>query len=245
MSQGTIISLGSVNADFQVRVERRPDLSETLLAHDFIQLSGGKAANVAYLARRLGVPATLIAHVGADTLREQALQPLQEIGIDLQHVRAVEGKPTGVSMIAVPPDGKKGIILAGNANNDWLQEDIATVHAAIEGAPSGSVLVVDYEIAPFIVEHAIAAAYERGIPIILDPSPTDRVEQKLFSQITYIVPDAEEAKKLTDIAIDSLDRAVQAARHLVEQGVENACVKLEDGGCVLVNREQALHVPPF
>ena len=147
-------------------------------------------------------------------------------------------------MIAVPPDGKKGIILAGNANNDWSQEDIAAVALAIASAPSGSVLVVDYEIAPFIVEHAIAAARERGLPAILDPSPTDRVDRKLFSQITYIVPDAGEAKKLADIAINSVDCAVKAARRFVEQGVKNACVKLEDGGCVLVNQELALHVPP-
>lgn len=244
MSQGSVISLGSVNADFQVRVDRRPDLSETLLASDFLQLSGGKAANVAYLARKLGLPATLIARVGADTFAEQALKPLREIGVDLQHVHAVGDKPTGVSMISVPPDGKKGIILAGNANNAWVQEDIATVQDAIANAPSGSVLVIDYEIAPFIVEPAIAAACDRDFPVILDPSPADRVEQNLFSQVTYLVPDAGEAEKLTDIEIDSVDRAIQAAHHLLEQGVKNACVKLKDGGCVLVNRDQTLHIPP-
>ncbi|MEC4813287.1 MAG: PfkB family carbohydrate kinase [Scytonema sp. PMC 1069.18] len=143
MSHGTVISLGSVNADFQVRVDRRPNLNETLVAHDFVQLSGGKAANVAYLTRCLGVSATLIARVGSDTLKEQALQPLRDIGIDLQYVLAVEGKSTGVSMITVPPDGKKGIILAENANNNWSQEDVSVVRTAIESAPSGSVLVVD------------------------------------------------------------------------------------------------------
>ncbi|WP_414582568.1 ribokinase [Scytonema sp. PCC 10023] len=243
MHQGIVISLGSVNADFQVRVDRRPDLSETLLAHDFLQLSGGKAANVAYLARKLNVSAMLIAHVGDDALAEQALQPLRDIGVDLRHVHTVVGKPTGVSMITVPPDGKKGIILAGNANNDWSKDDIAEVGAAIADAPLGSVLVVDYEIAPFIVEHAIAAAHERDIPVILDPSPADRVDPKLFPQVTYIVPDAGEAKKLTGIAIDSVDHAMQAAHHFMEQGVKNACVKLEDGGCVLVNRDMRFHVP--
>lgn len=244
MSQGSVISLGSVNADFQVRVDRRPDLSETLLATDFLQLGGGKAANVAYLARKLGFPAMLIAHVGADTLAEQALKPLREIGVDLEYVQAIEGKPTGVSMITVPPDGQKGIILAANANDAWGQDDIVTVRAAIAGAPSGSVLVVDYEIAPFIVEAAIGAARERGFPVILDPSPADRVDQTLFSQVTYIVPDAGEAKKLTQIEIDTVDHAIQAAHYFLEQGVEHACVKLKDGGCILVNCEQTLHIPP-
>jgi ribokinase len=243
MQQGIVISLGSVNADFQVRVDRRPDLSETLMAQDFLKLSGGKAANVAYLARKLDVAAWLIAHVGDDALAEQALQPLQDMGIDLRYVHAVAGKATGVSMITVPPDGKKGIVLAGNANNDWAEDDIATVGKAIADAPSGSVLVVDYEVSPFIVQHAIATANERGLPVILDPSPADRVDPKLFSQIDYIVPDAGEAEKLTGMAIDSVDQAVESAQHLLDQGIKNACVKLKEGGCVLVNREVKFHVP--
>ncbi len=243
MREGIVLSLGSVNADFQVRVDRRPDLSETLLAQDFMQLSGGKAANVAYLAQRLGVSATLIAHVGADNLKAQALQPLEEMGVDLQHVRAVEGKSTGVSMITVPPDGDKGIVLAGNANLDWSEEDVSMVEEAIAQAPPGSVLVVDYEIAPFIVKQAIATAHQQGIPVILDPSPADRVDPALFDQVTYIVPDAGEAEKLTEMTIDSVEKAIAAARRLMEQGVENACVKLKDGGCVIVNSEQTLHVP--
>lgn len=237
------MSLGSVNADFQMRVDRRPDLSETLLAHDFLQASGGKAANVVYLARKLGVAALLIAHVGDDALAEQALQPLRDIGVDLRQVHAVAGKTTGVSMISVPPDGKKGIILAANANNDWSEEDIVGVSAAIADAPIGSVLVVDYEVSPFIVQHAIATASQRGIPVILDPSPADRIDPKVLPQVSYIVPDAGEAKKLTGMAIDSVDQAVEAAHHLLNQGVKNACVKLKDGGCVLVNREMQFHVP--
>lgn len=244
MSQGWVISLGSVNADFQVRVDRRPDLSETLLAKDFLQLSGGKAANVAYLARKLGHPARLIAHVGTDHLAEQALKPLQEMGVDLQYVHQVEGEPTGVSMITVPPDGQKGIILAANANLAWKQEDGQIVREAIASAPTGSVLVVDYEVAPFIVEEAIATACEHNIPIILDPSPADRVDQSLWSKVTYLVPDAGEAGKLANLEIDSVDQAMQAARYFLQQGVKYPCVKLKDGGCVLVTHEQAIQVPP-
>ncbi|WP_322700107.1 hypothetical protein [Nostoc sp. DedQUE08] len=75
--------------------------------------------------------------------------------------------------------------MAGNANNIWTKEDIAIVRDAIANALSGSVLVVDYEIAPFIVEVTMNAACERDFPVILDPSPADRVKQNLFSQVTY------------------------------------------------------------
>ena len=147
-------------------------------------------------------------------------------------------------MISVPPDGKKGITLAANANLEWSAADGAIACSAIASAPAGSVLVVDYEIAPFIVQSAIESARQRNLPVILDPSPTDRVEPTMFSQVTYIVPDAGEAKKLTGIAINSTDHAIEAARHLVDRGVENACVKLADGGCVLVNCDHVIHVPP-
>lgn len=244
MQQGIIISLGSVNADFQVRVDRRPDLRETLIAHDFAKFSGGKAANVAYLACKLGAASSLIAHVGSDELAEQALQPLREMNVDLRHVHCVPGS-TGVSMITVPPDGQKGIILAANANEEWAEDDLSEVEAAIAEAPPGSVLVVDCEIAPLIVKGAIAKAHQSRIPVILDPSPADRVDPAIFPQVTYIAPDAGEAQKLTGMETDSAEQAIEAARHLMEQGVENACVKLKDGGCVVVNQSTTLHIPPI
>jgi len=244
MRHGWVIALGSVNADFQVRVDRRPDLSETLLASDFLQLSGGKAANVAYLACKLGHSARLIAHVGDDHLAHQALKPLQDIDVDLQYVRKIQHETTGVSMITVPPNGQKGIILAANANLAWTEDDVEIVQEAIASAPIGSVLVVDYEVTPFIVEAAIQFASEQNIPIILDPSPADRVNQDLFAKVTYLVPDAGEAEKLAGYEVDSVKQAVQAAQYFEKKGVKNACVKLKDGGCVLVNHEQTLHIPP-
>lgn len=243
MGQGTIISLGSVNADFQVRVPHRPEISETLLAHDFVRLSGGKAANVAYLAKRLGVRAMLIAHVGDDALREQALRPLEEVGVDLTHVRTVSGSPTGVSMITVPPNGKKGIVLAGNANLEWAEADLADVRLAIESAPPGSVLVVDYEVPPSVVEQAVETARERGFPVVLDPSPADRVVQELLKKVDYLVPNAGEAEGLTGVPVESVDNAIAVGRLLLERGVGHAGMKLKDGGCVLMGRETIIHVP--
>lgn len=245
MKHGIIISLGSVNADFQVRVDQKPGSTTTMLAHDFIRLSGGKAANVAYLARRLGVSALLLARVGNDDLGEQALQSLEEIGVDLSWVRKVEDVSTGFSMIAVPADGKKNIILAPNANDVWKEEDKKEVLQAIEQAPAESVLVVDYEVPAFIVEQAIITAYEKNIAVILDPSPTDRVDQQLFSKINYLSPDASETEGLTGIRPVSFDSALQAAKKLIATSLETAIVRLEEGGCVVAQANTILHVPPI
>ncbi|HEX4261405.1 MAG TPA: PfkB family carbohydrate kinase [Acetobacteraceae bacterium] len=134
MAEPVILSLGSVNADFQVRTRDAPDLGRTVMATDFVRLSGGKAANRAFLARRLGHPAWLLARVGADDLREQVLGPLRDAGVDLSGVSMADRIATAVSMIAVMPDGKKTIVLAANANDAWDDTPAAAVAARIDPA---------------------------------------------------------------------------------------------------------------
>src|SRR5437763_1516636 len=119
MNRGVVLSLGSVNVDFQVRTDRWPGPGETLLGREFVMVGGGKAANVAVLARRLGWDARLIARVGDDLLADHALRPLQEGGVDLQAVQRVRGQATGVALIDVRPDGEKASVLAANANDAW------------------------------------------------------------------------------------------------------------------------------
>lgn len=233
-----ILSLGSINADFQVRTKRRPEISETLMASDFLRLGGGKAANVAYLARRLGVKACLFAHVGDDDLAAQALAPLKEAGIDLEGVKKIPGESTGVAMITVPPDGKKGIVMAANANETWSEQDANEVAAAVESAPTGSVLVTNCEIPLFVVQKAMEAAKRKELKVILDPSPADRVTNELLALTDLVLPNAGEAKSMTGIECKDKASAIRAGRTLVERGAGAACVKLHDGGCVLVSASE-------
>jgi ribokinase len=243
--QGIILSLGSLNADFQVRLEQKAGTTTTQLARDFRRFSGGKAANVAYIARKLGAEASVLARVGNDDLSQQALGTLSEMGIDLSQVEKVPGVPTGFSLIMVPSDGKKNIVLANNANDAWQEEDGQKVSQTIADAPEGSVLVADYEVPPFIVEAAIRAAHARGFPIVLDPSPADRVDKALLSLIDFLVPDASETESLTGIPATSAEEGKKAAQKLLGEGVRHAVVKLEDGGCVVAHSDTILHVPAF
>src|SRR4051794_13913198 len=98
-----VLSLGSINADFQVRVDQPVGELETTAGHDLCRFSGGKAANVALLARRLGHPASLLGRVGSDDLAEQALGPLRAEGVDIDGVRIGRDAQTAVAMILVPP----------------------------------------------------------------------------------------------------------------------------------------------
>jgi ribokinase len=243
-ANGKILSLGSINADFQMRTKRQPEVSETLLASDFAKFSGGKAANVAYLARRLGHHAQLFAHTGDDDLSEQAIAPLRETGVDLSGIKKIKNAYTGVTMITVPPDGKKSIVMAANANGFWCQDDALPVLDAIRTADPGSVLVADCEIPVFIVEQAMRTARQRGITTILDPSPADRVTDAVLKQTDFIAPNCGETRVLTGIECDDIESAIDAGRVLLDRGVRVACIKLADGGCVVVEDGCAFHIAP-
>lgn len=240
--QAVVLSLGSINADFQMRIDKRPEVSETLLARDFVRLGGGKAANVAYLARKLGRDAVLLGHVGDDDLATQALAPLREAGVDLGHVAQVKGADTAVSVITVPPDGKKGIVLAPGANEVWAEDDASRVDQVIGAAPDGSILVIDCEVPEFVGRAAAQAARRRDLCVLLDPSPADRVTDELLSLVDVVVPNPTEAETLTGITVNDPDTALRAARALLERGCTVSCVKLPDGGCVVAQDDDICHL---
>ncbi|TLX62332.1 ribokinase [Stutzerimonas nosocomialis] len=240
----TLLSLGSINADFQVRVDQPPGSEETLLAHDFCRLAGGKASNTAWLGATLGHRSLLLGRVGDDELAEQALGSLREAGVDVSGVTVAEGKPTAVSMIMVPPDGKKHIVLATNANDCWDEPAIDAMVRLIERTESPACLVVDCEVPAAVVLPAVEAATGKDIPVVLDPSFPDRVPDELLSRLQAVTPNTSEARALTGREIQGLHDAAWATRQLRDRGVRIACIKLGDGGCVLDAGEGAIHVPP-
>lgn len=239
-----VLSLGSVNVDFVARIERRPEPGETLLAREFARAGGGKAANVAFMARRLGAEAELLARTGADDLSDVALAPLRGCGVGLGGVRPRAGRMTGVSLITVPPDGRKSIVLAPNANFEWEEEGAERVATAIGGAPAGSVLAADFEVPGEIVRRAILSARDRGLRILVDPSPTDRVDRDLLSGVDVLTPNAGEASRLTEGAVEDPRSALEAAQALARVGVRIVLAKLPAGGVVALESGHAMHVPP-
>jgi ribokinase len=245
MPTPVVISLGSINMDVQVRTDRWPESGETMLADEFLMTGGGKAANVAVLARRLGAEIMLIGHVGDDSLADDTLRGLNGADVDLQHVSHVENTPTAVSIIVVRPGGEKTIILAPNANLAWDEErDSDAVAGAIEAAPDGSVLVVDLEIPLPVVRRVMGAARNRSFQVVLDPSPADRVSDDFYEFVDVLTPNAAEAGQLTGIDVASDHAAERAGRALVNRGVAAVCQKLDGGGCVVAAPDATHRIHP-
>lgn len=244
MANPLVVSVGSVNVDLQVRTERWPRPGETLLADDFLMAGGGKAANVALLARRLGCASVLAGRVGDDLLAQHALGPLEAEGVDLRHVRRVRGVATSVAMIDVRADGEKAILLARNANEAWDDDDIADAVAAVDDAPEGSVLAVDLEVPSDVVRATIEAARRRGHQVVVDPSPADRADTDLLGHAGCLTPNPAEAEALVGVAVDSTEDGCRAGRELLAAGVGAAFVKLGADGCVLVTADGAIWARP-
>jgi ribokinase len=238
-----ILSLGSVNADFQMRVPKEIGEIETQLAHDFVRLSGGKAANRAFLARQFGHPARLFGRVGDDELARQPLGPLEKMGVDITGVGVAADTSTAVSIIVVPPSGKKRIFLASNANACWDKPAATDLEAAILAADRASVLTVDYETTGEITARALKAAARRDLRVVIDPSPGDRVEAAALRQCVAVAPNAEETEALTGVKVVDEASAARAASKLKERGVPLVCVKLADGGALVATGDELVVIP--
>ncbi len=238
-----LISLGSINADFQMKVGCAPGSAETLLAHDFLRLCGGKAANTAYLGSLFGLESRLLGRVGDDDLARQLLNSLRQAGVNVDGISRTAERSTAVSMIIVPPGGKKQIVLATNANDDWDDMAVNDVLSRIDNAPHPACLVVDCEVDTSVVSCAIARARHLGMPVVLDPSFPRRVDPAWFEGLTAITPNDEEASVLLGTKIVSLEDAAQAATQLFKKGVRTACVKLSDGGAVIAHEQGVFHIP--
>lgn len=179
----------------------------------------------------------MIGHVGSNALQEIALHPLRAMGVDVSTIRSIKNQATGVSVIIVPPNERKGIMLAPNANGIWSREDEESIRYAIQTAPSGSVLSVDLEVSLSIVKQAVRQSEEYGMPIVLDPSPAERLDEELLEAGCYLTPNQSEAQRLTNIPIGNQDQALEAASRLMKNGNKGVCVKLGTGGCAIVTTD--------
>lgn len=240
-----LIALGSINLDLQVRADRWPGPGETLPVRDLLRTGGGKAANRALLARRLGAPACLLGHVGDDDFGAEALRGPRAAGVDLSHVAEVAGQATALAMIVVRADGDKTILLAPNANEAWSAAEADGVAEVIAAAPPGSVLTVDLEVPLAVVLAAVRAARERGLTVLLDPSPADRMPKELYPLIDVITPNPEETRMLVGVAVETGRDAMIAGARLLARGVKIAAVKLPDGGAALTTADRREVVAPL
>ncbi|WP_126285645.1 ribokinase [Burkholderia stagnalis] len=215
--------VGSANIDLVVRAPRLPLPGETLLGSAFQTVHGGKGANQAVAAARLGASVAMIGCVGDDAFGVRLHDALAAERIDVTHLHRVAGVATGVAAITVGEGGANSIVAVPGAN---ACVDTARIDAAGDAIAQAALLVCQLEVPLVTVVHAIAYAAARRTPVLLNPAPAQPLPDALLAQLDYLVVNESEAASLTGIAVDDDACAARAADALRAKGVGNVLVTL-------------------
>lgn len=227
-----IFVIGSSNTDMVVKSEKLPAAGETILGGTFLMNAGGKGANQAVAAAKLGADITFVSKVGDDIFGKQAIQGFQKEGINTDFVFTDTENPSGVALILVDAKGENSIAVASGANGN-LQ--IAEVEKAIEQISANDMVLLQLEIPIPTVEFAIKKCSENGAKVILNPAPAQKLDEAVFQYIDIITPNETEAELLTGIKVTDLETAEQAAEVLHQKGVRNIIITLGSRGAYLYN----------
>jgi len=242
-SDPRIVVLGSLNIDLVQAVKRFPRPGETMSGGDLRSYPGGKGANQAVAAARLGQAVAMIGLVGADAFAAPLVASLREAGVSTDLVQA-SARPTGAATILVADDGQNSIVVSPGANAALSP---AMVRSGLERFGSGCVLLCQLE-SPFdAVEQALRFAKSRGMTTILDPAPAHQDCLQWLPFIDYLTPNETEAALLAGLAspIATDADARRAAAQLRQQGAKSVLLKLGRRGCFIATAETAELVPAF
>ncbi len=219
--------------DLVVKAPRIPAVGETILGEDFIMTPGGKGANQAVAAAKLGAEVYFIAKLGDDVFAEQSLNNFKKEGVNTKYVIQTEEAPSGVALITVDDAGNNVIVVAPGANQMLSPEDVKRAESDI--ASSGA-LVAQLEIPLETVEFAAQLANNSGVPFILDPAPAQKLTPELLKMVDVLTPNETEAQILTGIEVTSnRDSACTAAKKLLEYGVKSVILTMGAKGFLLAN----------
>jgi len=239
--------IGSLNMDFVVSVTRFPVPGETVLGRNFQMVPGGKGANQACAAGRLGGARTAVrmaGRVGYDLFADHLKASLSAAGVDVSAVHATKAQPTGVALIWVDAAGRNSIVVASGANHEFAAADTGALRRTLRGARFA---LFQLEIPLDTVAAALALVREEGAATILDPAPARPLPPAMLSQVDILTPNESEALALLgrSAASVSLEDAPALACALRELGPRKVIIKLGGQGCFLDDGERRIHSPAF
>ena len=240
MSQ--LVVLGSVNADHVVQVPSFPRPGETLMASAYQVIAGGKGANQAVAASRLGANVAFIACVGDDDFGLRIYKEYQALGINVSGLMIASNMSTGVAMIQVADSGENSICIVPGANAALTPAMLAPHQHLITQA---DILLMQLETPLETILSAATMAKEAGTLVVLNPAPAIVLADELLAKVDIITPNETEAELLTGIKVDSIDSAALAAAHLHTKGIATVMITLGSKGVYLSDRGQGQQIAGF
>ncbi len=237
-----ITVVGSIHIDFYIKLPKLPQQDETVIGYEFIMMPGGKGANQAICASKLGAKTYMVGRIGKDIFGERALWSLISAGVNVDYVTIDEETHTGIAFILLDTSGENMIAVAPGTDYKVSEKD---VDRAINVITQSNSLLLQLEIPINTVVYAAKTAYRHGVRVLLNPAPAMALPRELYSYIDVLVPNRTEAEMLTSVRINSIEDAVKAGRQLIERGVENVVITMGSKGALIVSKDFHYHVPAF
>lgn len=234
-----IIVVGSSNVDLTARVRTLPRPGETIGGARLHQANGGKGANQAVAAARLGADVTFLTCLGNDANGEMLSAQFAAEGIDTSKIK-FSATPTGTALIFVDDNAENCIAVAPGSNNDLLPADVEGIRDSISGA---AYMLLQLEIPMPTVEKAILLADEAGVRTILNPAPMAPLSDGILKHVWLLTPNQTEAHSLTGIAVNDEEDARKAADALLAKGVGNVIITMGSKGSLVRTPGETTFVP--
>lgn len=236
-----IVVIGSCNTDMVVKANRLPVPGETILGGTFYMNPGGKGANQAIAASRLGAEVTFISKIGYDLFGLQALEIYKSERINTDFIFTDQKNPSGVALISVDSFGENSIIVAPGASRSLSIEDIKKAEEKIKKA---DIILMQLEVPIETVEYAASMANKYGKKVILNPAPASTLNNSFLNNVHTILPNRIEAEMLSGIIkVMDIDSAHRAAEAIGEKGIENVVITLGKDGAYVKEKDQYTIIP--
>jgi ribokinase len=235
-----ILVIGSLNIDLVTRVPHLPQPGETIASRKFQKNPGGKGANQAVAAAKLGANVTMIGKVGTDEHGELLINSLRSAGVSTAGIRR-EGT-TGMAFISVSDEGENHIVLVAGANSAVRRSDISAMRGLIE---ESDMIVMQLEIPLEVVKHALELAVGLGKNVILNPAPARDLPAEMLRHVYVLIPNETELQILSGMPTSTEQEIVDAARHLNSLGTQRVIVTMGDRGSFLISETLHTHIPAY
>ena len=237
-----IVVLGGINMDVVATVQRMPEPGETVHGDGFFMAGGGKGANQALAASRLGAEAHMVGRVGDDDFGRTLLNNMQSAGVDMRGVAPDPSNSTGVAVIMVDGEGQNLIAEVYGANRASDESQLEAAKGAMEGADA---LMLQLETPPNVSLAAARHARNLGVRVVWDPAPAADMPEEGFALADFLTPNETEAAELTGIRVSDVSSAQLAAEALLARGAGAAIVKMGYHGVFGATRSEHHYVPPM
>lgn len=238
MKRGILV-IGSLNMDMSVNLERIPAVGETVLGNDLSSRTGGKGANQACAAGKLGADIRMLGCIGRDEFGKKQIESLHEAGVKASDLKVTQEQPTGTAIIYVDSSGNNNIVVIPGANKEC---DTAYLEAQAEAFDWCGCVVLQMEIPYESVLFAAGKAKEAGKTVILNPAPApDEIPEELYRLVDYLTPNETELMKLGQVTDSGMDSMKLGAGRLLKKGVGCVIVTLGDKGSLVVRDKECLY----